>query len=257
MGGTEARHRADGYRASHLEKGDEYDAAIESAAFDAYLACVERDLLLRLVPRLFPTGVERYLDFACGTGRITAVVAQFARESIGVDVSASMVARAREKCPATKFVMRDITVDPIGLQAFDLVTAFRFFGNAEPELRYSALRAIGELLAPGGYLVLNNHRNAASTHNRLLRLRKRSDGADLTLPMLTELLRASGFEVVSVIAIGAWLLRYRWCRRSILESSWAHRLERLSRLPGVAGLSPDMIVVARRQESRGAVRDDR
>ena len=254
MGGTEARRPVEGYRTSHLEKGDEYDAAIASTAFDAYLAAVERELLLRIVPQLFPRGVGRYLDFACGTGRITAVVAPMAETSMGVDVSASMVRHARAKCPGSEFVVRDITVDPIELEPVDLVTSFRFFGNAERELRLSALRAIRGLLAPNGYLVLNNHRNAGSVHNRLLRLRKRSDGADLTLPGLTGLLRATGFQTVSVVPIGAWLLRYRWCREGLLESPWARRFESLSRLPGVARVAADMLVVARPIEPRGTVR---
>ena len=61
------------YRHSHLHKGAEYDAALGSDPFDAFLAIRERALLLRLLDRLFPRGLSRYLDFACGTGRVLVV----------------------------------------------------------------------------------------------------------------------------------------------------------------------------------------
>ena len=88
----------DDYRLSHLERGRSYDATLAETPFDAYMAAWERQHLARIVGRLFPTGVGRYLDFACGTGRVTSVVAPLARESVGVDISPSMLEAARERC---------------------------------------------------------------------------------------------------------------------------------------------------------------
>ena len=62
------------YRDSHLAKGDTYDASIAAQPFDAYMAQHEEAWLRDVIPRLMPRG-GRYLDFACGTGRITAIVA--------------------------------------------------------------------------------------------------------------------------------------------------------------------------------------
>lgn len=234
------------YRTSHLDRGADYDDAIDSAAFDAYMARVERDLLVELVTGLFAGRIPRYLDFACGTGRVTEVLAPLAVHSVGVDVSPSMLKRAREKCPTTEFVLHDLTRDPLLVDPFDLVTAFRFLGNAQPALRSAALRALHDLVRPGGYLVVNNHRNPASVHNLLLRLRGKGEGGDLTLRRLRALLAASGFELERAYGIGLWAVRYSLRTNRVLGSSWSRRLERLSRVRSAAGLCPDMVVVARR-----------
>ena len=234
------------YRTSHLARGADYDDALAAAPFDAYMARIERELLLQIVPGLFPGGVPRYLDFACGTGRVTETIAPLSDVSVGVDVSASMLARAKEKCPRARFVRHDVTRSPLQLEAFDLVSSFRFLGNAQPELRTAALRAIHGLLAPEGYLIVNNHRNPSSLHNVLLRLRGQTDGSDLTLRALDGLMSDIGFEVVRAYGIGLWVVRHTLHRRAVLDGRWAPRLEPVSRARGLARLCPDMIVVARR-----------
>lgn len=234
------------YRTSHLERGADYDAALGSAPFDAYMARIEDELLSTIVPRLFPAGIDRYLDFACGTGRVTQALAPLADVTVGVDVSESMLAKAREKCPGAEFVLHDVTVDPLELEPFDLVTSFRFLGNAQPELRRDALRAIHGLIRPRGHLIVNNHRNAASIHNLLLRLRGRPEESDLTLGALESLLTETGFRTVARYGIGAWVIRHSLHRESVLSSKWARRIEPVSRLPGLARLCPDVIVVAQR-----------
>ncbi len=84
------------YRHSHLAKGDTYDATIATQPFDAYMAKYEEEYLREVIPRL-TRGGGRYLDFACGTGRITSIVAPLVTESVGVDISESMLERgARE-----------------------------------------------------------------------------------------------------------------------------------------------------------------
>ena len=234
------------YRRSHLDRGSDYDTAIESTPFDAYMARVERDLLLEIVAGLFPHGIPRYLDFACGTGRVTQVVGGLARQSVGVDVSASMVERAKAKCPETRFILHDLTLEPLAIGPFDLVTTFRFLGNAQPALRSAALRALHDLVEPGGHLIVNNHRNPASLHNRMLRLRGKADNEGLTYRHLRDLLASTGFEVVRAYAIAPWAVRYAWRTSGILDSVWAERLERLCRSGSIARLAPDMLVVARR-----------
>ena len=82
------------YRHSHITKGDEYDSALDSNPWDAYMHRVEAAFLQEIVPNLFAEK-PRYLDFACGTGRITSVVAPMTAECTGVDVSESMLAEAR------------------------------------------------------------------------------------------------------------------------------------------------------------------
>ena len=97
------------YRRSHLGRGDEYDATLAASPFDDYLSRAEAHYLGRLLGTVLPARVGRYLDFACGTGRITRQLESRADESFGVDVSPSMLRAARARCRFTEFVHADLT----------------------------------------------------------------------------------------------------------------------------------------------------
>ena len=146
------------YQQTHMNKGDTYDATISAHPFDAYMARIEAAYLRDIVPTLADRH-SRYLDFASGTGRITETVSPLVGESIGVDISDSMLRIARQKCPAVRFLCMDIAHDSEDLGQFDLATSFRFFGNAEDDLRRTVLRALARLIRPGGHLIVNSHRN--------------------------------------------------------------------------------------------------
>jgi predicted TPR repeat methyltransferase len=234
------------YRLSHLEKGVDYDDDLSRGNFDTYMTERERELVARIVRRRFPGGVLRSLDFACGTGRITQIVEPLVRESYGVDVSEAMLGVARRKCPRTTFVQADLTKTSLKLPPFELVTAFRFFGNAQEPLRAAGLAAIRNVLAPGGLLILNNHVNSNSLHQRLLRLRGKDRDRGLTPVALRRLLASEGFEVLREHGIGLWMVRYGWNTPAVMRSRAVRAVEPLSRLPGLAPLCPDIVSVARR-----------
>ena len=235
------------YRRSHLEKGADYDAALMADAFDSYMAEREKELLGRFIPALFPSGVDRYLDFACGTGRITELVASHAKCVVGVDVSESMLVTARQRCPAAEFVIADITREEHSLGRFDLVTAFRFMGNAQDELRVSALRAIGRLLEPGGYLVLNNHRNPYTP----LALARRWVGVpqemDLSHFKLRRLLDAADFNIVSSRGIGGWWIVRHKIARASGQSPIDRFLDAAFGAQALAPFCPDSVIVAQKR----------
>ena len=203
---------------SHLEKGEGYDRNISSGGFDTYMADRKRENLSRVIPQLFPDRIPRFLDFACGTGRITQLMEQMAEQSFGVDVSESMVEQARRKCTRTTFIIRDLTRDESPVESVDLVSAFRFFGNAQDELRASALLAINRILVGGGYLILNNHRNPLSIRNLMLRPSGRMPLVDLSYGKLKKLLKDAGFRIVRGYGIGFWVIAYRHERPEILTS---------------------------------------
>ena len=97
------------YRSSHLQRGKTYDGHLADAPFGAHMNDLERLHLTSIVPRLFPAGIPKYLDFACGTARITQTVAPFAKEAVGVDISPTMLEQARRKCPDVQFIEADLT----------------------------------------------------------------------------------------------------------------------------------------------------
>jgi predicted TPR repeat methyltransferase len=235
------------YRLSHLEKGADYDEAIDDGAFNSFMTEREAVLLPRLLSQLFPSTRPKYFDFACGTGRITSLLEPHTRESWGVDVSASMVAQAAKKCARTRFVIRDITTQPLDESGFDLATAFRFFGNAQDELRRTVFRAVAAHLADGGYFVFNNHRNSRSIRALLQRATGRyEDHADLDLAKLKALMAPAGLRVERTVGIGWWQVASRLDTPAAFASPLARLLEPLSTLPGIGPLCPAYIVVARK-----------
>lgn len=233
------------YRQSHLGKGGQYDANLAAQPFDNYMAAWERRHLEEILWSIAPGGVGRALDFACGTGRITETVATFARESIGVDVSPTMLEIARSKCPATRFELVDLTSADPDVGQFDLITSFRFFGNAQDALRDAALDAIVRRLAANGRFILNSHRNPRALYARLQQLTGAADsGMDLHLPKLRALLGKHGLRIVLLRPIGAWMFRDRLMLDTPADSARARRFEALFGGSWLAPIAPDVIVVA-------------
>ena len=73
----------------------------------------------------------RILDLGCGTGHLLAFLRQhlgFAGEYIGYDISADMIATARQKFPGIRFEQRNILADGMP-QAFDYVLINGVFNN--------------------------------------------------------------------------------------------------------------------------------
>lgn len=238
----------DDYRHSHLQRGGSYDATLAASPFDAYMTQLEREYLLSTVPSLFPAARPRYLDFACGTGRITQTVAPLTAEAIGVDLSPSMLQEARRKCPSVRFVETDLTRADIDLGSFDLITSFRFFGNAQDELRMAVLRTLNRLLREGGYLIINSHRNPHSIAATMLRLAGVDEGLDLHYFKLKRLLREHGFEVARTRPIGAWMYRSR-VMAADPNAQRTKRLEGLFNHSMFTAFAPDAVVVARKTRS--------
>ena len=103
-----------------------------------------------VVSLLNPQAGERILDLGCGTGHLTAQIAESGAHVLGVDRSAEMVAAARVAYPNLKFEISDARNLPYH-EEFDAV-----FSNAtlhwihEPEL---VLQGICRALRPGGRFV--------------------------------------------------------------------------------------------------------
>jgi len=177
---------------------------------------------------------QRAVDFACGTGRILGFLAERFPEVIGVDVSAAMIEVARERCPAARLVVGDVTVNP-GLltESADVVTAFRFLLNAEPPLRAAALDWMRDRLRPEGLLIVNFHLNPRSLRGCYLRLRHASDVTMMGVGEARALLASHGLTVRKVRGYsylpyrrdGSRLLLPR-VRRSV--EGWLARVDRLT-----------------------------
>lgn len=105
------------------------------------------------------TATDRVLDVGCGTGHTTRAAARRAPDgdALGVDLSARMLARARELAAAeglanVRFLHADAQVHPFDAGAFDVAisrTGCMFFGDP-----VAAFANIGRALRPGGRIAL-------------------------------------------------------------------------------------------------------
>ena len=112
---------------------------------------LEFEDVLRVVD---PKPGEAILDAACGTGRYTVAFHTRGADVLGVDFSAGMVAQARRKNPALRFVIADLR-EPLPLVAdtFDAVNCAQALKHL-PSLR-TPVTEFARVLKPGGRLVFS------------------------------------------------------------------------------------------------------
>lgn len=78
----------------------------------------------------------RYLDVACGTGNYTAYLAEISGNWHGVDQSATMLEKAREKSERVAWHRADVSALPFDETSFDgaiCTLAIHYFGSLEDE----------------------------------------------------------------------------------------------------------------------------
>jgi ubiquinone/menaquinone biosynthesis C-methylase UbiE len=198
------------YRESHKYegKGAEYEAYYQNKAWQRFLWSREQEIILRILEKYFTGRDIHLLDFACGTGRITELLENRVKTSTGIDVSGAMLAIAREKLKRTEIIETDITAENVLKPGkFNLITAFRFFLNAEPELRSGAIKAIAELLDEDGYFVFNNHQNSGSPWIKLRYARHRKKNPEgsfnvMSIEEMKMLVEEAKLEIVEIYPAG-------------------------------------------------------
>ncbi len=131
-----------------------------------------------------------------------------------------------------------------------MVTAFRFFLNAEDTLRRDALSAIHEHLNDGGLLISNVHMNATSPMGLVCRCLNRFQGrvvrSTLSIHAYRQMLASSGFVVERVIGYG-FLPRPGWLLSGLCETL-IEPVETICRRVGVpARFAQNFLVVARKR----------
>jgi ubiquinone/menaquinone biosynthesis C-methylase UbiE len=120
-----------------------------------------QDILLEpvsniLIDRAKTEAGERIVDVGCGCGATSLAFAQKVGPTgrvLGIDISAPMLARARQIAPAempVEFVLADATVYPFDQASFDLlISRFGVMFFAQPALSFANLR---KALRPSGRL---------------------------------------------------------------------------------------------------------
>jgi SAM-dependent methyltransferase len=187
------------YRKSHLQsdKRRTYHDLFSNDAYRSMVWQLEKSVLDVILRRFLGNREIRYFDFACGTGRILSHLKRYAISSVGVDISPSMLIVARTNNRSAEIIEADLTRhDVLDNRKFDLITTFRFFSNAETDLRIKAIQVLCSHLADSGYLVFNIHKNTGSTRNRIAKLFGRRDYEGVSIEEVKMLVGHVNLEIV-------------------------------------------------------------
>jgi len=195
------------YRVSHLgpDCAAKFDGHYTRGRGQLYWQNFEKPYLEKLFTRLGQEYPGRYLDFACGTGRILQLGFPHFVESVGIDVSDVMLAEARRRVPGARFIQADVMVNPPTTSTFNVISLFRFILSAEHHLREGVLRWLRSVIAPDGVLVLNNHLNRWSPLgiiHRVDNIRHGRPGAPPSDRDIERLLRECRFKVFERYGFG-------------------------------------------------------
>lgn len=237
-----------GYTESHKAKGRDYHDTFtpEVNPHRAMLWRLEQGVLDGIVRRHLQPEKVAHLDFACGTGRVLGHFRDRFASATGVDVAPSMMAVAREVAPGAELIEVDLTQrDVLGERKFDLITAFRFFPNAEPELRSAVIGVLARHLDLRGVFVFNNHKNRNSIRGRIARLLGRaSPEPTMTDAEVRALVAEAGLRVVEAIPLASLPFSDN---HLILPIPLLEFLERgLSGRQSLTGIAQDVIYVCAR-----------
>lgn len=202
---------AQDYRLSHTGpgKGIEYSESFQKLPYLRYLWEWEKTVLRQAVVQNFrnPAAVS-HLDFACGTGRIIGYMETLVGKSVGVDVSDAMLEVGMRNVQRSVLVKVDLTkVNYFNGKQFDLITAFRFFLNAQDSLRHEVMQVLANHLKPNGRLVFNVHMNKTSFHAGLTRLKfwmtRRTEPLNmLSIEEVHEMVTRQGLEIQNIYHYG-------------------------------------------------------
>ena len=103
-----------------------------------------------LIELLDPRPGERILDVGCGTGHLTAKIAELGAEVLGIDSSQSMIERARRNYALLRFEVVDALELNLGPQFDAVFSNAALHGITKPEI---AVSEIFDALKPGGRFV--------------------------------------------------------------------------------------------------------
>ena len=173
-----------------------YESPLELALIDDFV-------------RLLGEGPLSVLDAGCGTGRMVAHLRSLddAIAVTGVDLSAGMLAHAREAHPDVEFVEGSLAALPLHDATFDGVLAWYSIIHTAPSDLGSVCAELGRVLRPGGLLLLGfqsgaGERTASGAYGHDVELHAHLHSA----PSVSPWLESTGFRVDTVLERGprAW-----------------------------------------------------
>jgi SAM-dependent methyltransferase len=157
----------------------------------AYFASYKQRVVERI---LGPRHSRPVLDYGCGIGMLTALLARSFPAVDGYDPSRESLELARARVPAARFFDR---ADALPSAHYGGVVLANVLHHVAPEERPRLLRGVTSLLAPGGTLVVFEHNRLNPVTRRVVSACPFDDGAHLLHPgEVKRLVRGSGLAGV-------------------------------------------------------------
>ncbi len=246
------------YRDSFKQNVENYERIVGSKHIQL-IYHLEKDVLTQYFNEIHAQK-KTVMDFACGSGRWTQFLETQFATTVGVDVSEEMIDKAGPKCQNAEFVVTDITSDAVSPvlkdRQFDVITAFRFYKNAQTSLRESATKALPRYLKDDGLFIFDLHLNTFSLVGLLaramsyLRLPKLLGLSELwlrtiSLRTIRGLFAGSDFEIIDYFGMGILPGRSNWVilpKKSLYAVEGFFTRRKLGR-----GIAYNILVIARKK----------
>jgi SAM-dependent methyltransferase len=137
-----------------MEFSNTYEDARRAAAYAKLEFPGTYYLAFRDLPEIISQHVngKKAMDFGCGAGRSTRFMIELGLDSVGVDISADMLKKAREIDPTGDYrLLGEGGFDQFQDQVFDLIlSAFTFDNIPTREKKVGILKEIRRVLKPEG-----------------------------------------------------------------------------------------------------------
>lgn len=139
---------------------EHYDADVaQSDASGTYPFAGYRAVLQTIYRRVREHPAARVLDIGFGTGTLTARLYRDGYTVTGVDFSARMIERAREKMPDAALFQYDFTrglPDELAGETFDVIVSTYAVHHLTDDEKYRFFALLMERLAPGGEILIGD-----------------------------------------------------------------------------------------------------
>jgi len=223
---------------------------VQAKAFAANPWVTDEERIRRLVAAARLTGNERVLDIATGPGYIAEAFARAAREVIGIDLTAAMLAigegRTKERgISNVSFRIGDVQNLPFEREEFDVVVSRLALHHMQSPAQ--VVREMTRVCRLGGTVLVEDiygseHPGRAAYQDRWEKLRDPSHVRTLPISELLRLFRDAGLETDSVSTFEDLCPELgRWLATTKLAASDAARVRRLleeDRLHDLSGTRP-------------------
>lgn len=214
---------ADGASARDARVIAAYDAVAAAYAGSATDELAGRPFDRWLLERVAADADGPVMDLGCGSGHITAFLAEKGAAAHGLDASSGMITQARERFPGLDFQVGRLAqlLRPRTASAWGAIVAWYSFIHLAPSELAETLRLVGNTLRPGGRLAL-----ALEAGSDLVRYDEL-----LEVPVELEVVRHEYDEVLAALAEAGLLVEEWYVRSPLPGETQVNRFYLLTRRP--------------------------